>query len=83
VVTTEPHQVDVVVTDPGNGFHVEKVADSNALETNLSESGRGISLMRGLMTEVTYHRGGAEVHLKKTLSAAHCADTPLVSRLAV
>ena len=54
--------ITIVIRDPGRGFDVAAI---DAAGTNLSEHGRGISLMRGLMDEVTYLRGGSEVRLRK------------------
>ncbi len=71
-VDLDPPEVNVVVRDPGHGFDFKLAGDPSRLDGNRSESGRGISLMRGLMTQVTYSRGGSEVHLKKVLSAS-CA----------
>jgi serine/threonine-protein kinase RsbW len=82
-VSVRPDEVEIVVRDPGNGFEEEKVADPKSLETNYSESGRGISLMRGLMSEVTYCSGGSEVHLKKLLHRSHQAESSLLNRIAV
>lgn len=69
-VSLAPTEVDVVVRDPGSGFDVDGATDQSRLDTNRSESGRGISLMRALMTAVTYRCGGSEVHLKKLLRVA-------------
>jgi serine/threonine-protein kinase RsbW len=59
----------IVVRDPGPGFDVEAVARSADGGVNASEHGRGICLMRSLMDDVTYGRGGAEVCLRKLRGA--------------
>lgn len=55
----------IVIRDPGPGFEVEAVTGCADGAVNVTEHGRGISLMRSLMDEVTYGRGGAEVCLRK------------------
>jgi len=50
---------------PGEGFDTAAVIESTGVGTNLTQHGRGINLMRGLMDEVSYRRGGSELHLKK------------------
>jgi len=61
-VEIDPSAITIVVTDSGPGFDLAAV---DARGANLSEHGRGISLMRGLMDEVSYSRGGSEVRLTK------------------
>ncbi len=78
-VTVRPTEIEIVVRDAGNGFNVEQAADPSHLDTNLSESGRGIALMRALMTDVSYTCGGSEVHLKKSIDASSWAAKPGVS----
>jgi len=57
----------VLVEDPGKGFKEEDLPDPNAAENLLEESGRGILLMRSLMDEVSYWRGGSAVLLSRKL----------------
>lgn len=61
-VDIDPSAIAIVVRDPGPGFDVAAV---DAVGANLTDHGRGISLMRSLMDEVSYSRGGSEVQLKK------------------
>ena len=57
--------ISIVVKDQGKGFDPTKVSDPTAIENVLSESGRGIHLMKALMDEVHFERGGTEVHMRK------------------
>jgi anti-sigma regulatory factor (Ser/Thr protein kinase) len=67
-VSVKAGVLTIVVCDPGTGFNERDHAETESAEPNYSESGRGILLMRGLMDEVTYQRGGSEVQLKKRLA---------------
>ena len=67
-----PTQLVVRVTDRGEGFEVEEVADPLAPENILKSSGRGIFFMRNFMDEVQLQRapeGGMEVRMVKKLAA--------------
>ena len=57
--------VFIVVRDQGNGFDPSKVPDPLAFENLNSEHGRGIHLMKLSMDEVSFERGGTEVHMRK------------------
>jgi len=67
-VEIEPSSITITVCDPGPGFDVEAVTQATECGANVSEHGRGIALMRGVMDEVTYHNGGSEVQLRKRLA---------------
>lgn len=56
-----------VVRDQGQGFDPNKVPDPLAFENLGAEHGRGIHLMKLAMDEVSFQRGGTEVHLRKKL----------------
>ena len=63
-------QLEVVITDEGNGFDLAKVPDPLAPEEMFRERGRGIYLTRALMDEYQVRRGakgGSEVTLVKYL----------------
>jgi serine/threonine-protein kinase RsbW len=64
-VAIDPTGFTIIVRDPGPGFDVEAATQSTKAGDNTTEHGRGISLMQGLMDEVTYRHGGAEVELRK------------------
>jgi serine/threonine-protein kinase RsbW len=55
----------IVVRDQGNGFDPSKVPDPLAVENLAAEHGRGIHLMKLAVDEVSFERGGTEVHIRK------------------
>jgi anti-sigma regulatory factor (Ser/Thr protein kinase) len=57
--------VFIVVRDQGHGFDPNKVPDPLAFENLRAEHGRGIHLMKLAMDEVSFERGGKEVHMRK------------------
>jgi len=67
-----PTELVVSITDRGEGFEPEEVADPLAPENILKSSGRGIFFMRNFMDEVRLQRapeGGMEVRMVKKLAA--------------
>ena len=67
-VTAE--RFDIRITDEGEGFKPEDVPDPTAIENIERACGRGLLLMRGFMTEVTYHGRGNCVSMAKVRDAA-------------
>ena len=65
---------EVRITDEGDGFNPEDVPDPTAIENIERACGRGLLLMRGFMTEVTYHGKGNSVSMAKTKGAATDAE---------
>jgi serine/threonine-protein kinase RsbW len=61
-------ELSLIVRDQGIGFDPSGIADPLALENLQAEHGRGILLMRSQMDEVSFERGGTEVHMRKTAS---------------
>jgi serine/threonine-protein kinase RsbW len=57
--------VSIIVTDHGQGFDPNAVPDPLAAERLEVEHGRGIHLMKLAMDEVSFERGGTEVHMRK------------------
>jgi len=57
--------VFIVVRDQGHGFDPSSVANPVAVENLDAEHGRGIHLMKWAMDEVSFKRGGTEVHIQK------------------
>ena len=55
----------LTVKDQGNGFDPTAVPDPLDPERLRAEHGRGIHLMKLSMDEVTFERGGSEVHMRK------------------
>jgi serine/threonine-protein kinase RsbW len=61
----------IIVRDQGQGFDPNVVPDSLAGKNLGAENGRGIHLMKWAMDEVSFERGGTEVHMWK---AGHSAQ---------
>jgi serine/threonine-protein kinase RsbW len=57
--------VFIIVADQGQGFDPNAVPDPLAAEKLEAEHGRGIYLMKSAMDEVSFERGGSEVHMRK------------------
>jgi serine/threonine-protein kinase RsbW len=55
----------IVVRDQGHGFDPNTVPNPLAVENLEAEHGRGIHLMKLAMDEVSFERGGTEVHIRK------------------
>jgi len=71
--TEDPTELVVRVTDQGEGFEPEAIADPLAPENILKSSGRGIFFMRSFMDDVQLNRapeGGMEVRMVKKLAAS-------------
>jgi serine/threonine-protein kinase RsbW len=60
-------EVSIVIRDEGQGFDIDKVSDPTAPENIESSHGRGIYLMRTLMDEVRFERGGSVVYMRKSI----------------
>jgi anti-sigma regulatory factor (Ser/Thr protein kinase) len=67
VVTATATDICIAVHDPGPGFDLQR-ADPDKYQTTTLTHGRGICLMRSLMSDVSYARNGAEILLRKHLS---------------
>jgi serine/threonine-protein kinase RsbW len=67
-VMIDPSAFTITVRDPGRGFDVEAATQASEAGSNTTTHGRGIAMMRSLMDEVVYRRGGAEVQLRKLRS---------------
>src|ERR1700720_4725911 len=58
--------VFIVVRDQGHGFDPNNVPNPLAIENLDAERGRGIHLMKLAVDEVSFERGGTEVHIRKS-----------------
>jgi serine/threonine-protein kinase RsbW len=58
-------RIVISVTDPGPGFRPEVVPDPKRAEGLYGDHGRGVYLIRQLMDEVKFERGGAEIKMWK------------------
>ena len=59
-------EVSIVIRDEGQGFDSGNVPDPTAPENIKSSHGRGIYLMKTLMDEVRFERGGTVVYMRKS-----------------
>jgi serine/threonine-protein kinase RsbW len=57
--------VFITVRDQGHGFDPDAIPNPLAVENLEAEHGRGIHLMKLAMDEVSFERGGTEVHIRK------------------
>ena len=67
-------EVSITVEDEGHGFDTGTLPDPTAPENRLRTSGRGIYLMKALMDEVRFEKGGALVHMRKKPNAWAAAE---------
>jgi serine/threonine-protein kinase RsbW len=58
-------EVSMVIRDEGEGFDISNVPDPTSPANLGSSTGRGIYLMKALMDEVRFERGGSVVHMRK------------------
>jgi serine/threonine-protein kinase RsbW len=61
-------EISLIVSDQGQGFDVQTVFDSVAVEDLEAEHGRGLQLMKSVMDEVSFQQRGTEVHMCKRLA---------------
>ena len=64
LLTVDAADIIITVRDPGPGFDLA-LADPDRYTATGSSHGRGICLMRSLMTDVNFAHGGCEVQLRK------------------
>lgn len=60
-----PRGILIVVRDPGPGFDPASIPNPMEGAGLLSDHGRGLHLIRHLMDEVRWERGGTEIHMWK------------------
>lgn len=65
---TTDGEVLMTVEDEGNGFEHDSVPDPTSAGHRFRTHGRGIYLIRTLMDEVDFERGGSVVHMRKKAS---------------
>lgn len=58
-------EVSLVIRDEGQGYDIGALRDPTAPENISSNHGRGIYLMKNLMDEVRFERGGTVVYMRK------------------
>ncbi|QNI32758.1 ATP-binding protein [Alloacidobacterium dinghuense] len=67
-------EVSIAVQDEGRGFDTGTLHDPTASENRLRTFGRGIYLMKALMDEVCFEKGGALVYMRKKPNAVSAAE---------
>jgi serine/threonine-protein kinase RsbW len=72
--------VFIVVRDQGLGFDPDNVPNPLAVENLDAEHGRGIHLMKLAMDEVSFERGGTEVHIRKKSGNDQKAPTQRIQK---
>jgi serine/threonine-protein kinase RsbW len=68
-------EVSITVEDEGRGFDTATLPDPTAPENRLRTSGRGIYLMKAVMDEVRFTKGGALVYMRKKSNAGSSAES--------
>jgi serine/threonine-protein kinase RsbW len=63
-------EVAITVRDEGQGFESSTVPDPTTPENRLFTQGRGIYLMKTLMDEVSFEKGGSVVYIRKKSGSA-------------
>ena len=58
-------RIVIIVTDPGPGFRADLLSDPKQQENLHADHGRGVYLIRQLMDEVHFERGGNEIRMWK------------------
>ena len=71
---TTDGEVSITVQDEGQGFDSNAVPDPTTPENRLVKRGRGIYLMKMLMDEVRFEKGGAVVSMRKKPKAVSAAE---------
>jgi len=71
---TPDGDVSITVEDEGQGFDTGTLPDPIAPENWLRTSGRGIYLMKALMDEVRFEKGGATVYMRKKPNAGAATE---------
>ena len=72
--------VFIAVRDQGHGFDPNTVPNPLAVENLLAEHGRGIHLMKLAVDEVSFQRGGTEVHIRKTSANEQKTPSPRIQK---
>jgi serine/threonine-protein kinase RsbW len=73
---TPEEEVSIVVRDEGRGFDSAALPDPTAAEQLESTHGRGIYLMKTLMDEVQFERGGTVVRMRKKSAKSDHSPSP-------
>ena len=66
-VIKKDDSIEIVLTDQGNGFDIEKCEDPTTEENIKKTSGRGVFLIKQLMDEVSYEKSKKCLHMIKKI----------------
>jgi serine/threonine-protein kinase RsbW len=66
----------IIVRDPGPGFDPEAVPSPLFGQNLFAHHGRGIYLINQLMDEVSFQRGGTEIHMRKRPKSPDAGGAP-------
>ena len=66
---TPDGELSITVQDEGCGFEYDSIPDPTSPHNRLGTHGRGIYLIRTLMDEVDFEKGGSIVHIRKRANA--------------
>jgi len=66
----------LTVSDQGTGFDPSAVPNPLTPRGLAAEHGRGLHLMKLMMDEVSFKRGGSEVHMRKGITRKSTTDLP-------
>jgi serine/threonine-protein kinase RsbW len=72
--------VFIAVKDQGHGFDPNTIPNPLAVENLESQHGRGIHLMKLAVDEVSFERGGTEVHIRKKSGNEQKAPTQRIQK---
>jgi serine/threonine-protein kinase RsbW len=72
--------ISLIVSDQGQGFDARTVPNPLAVENLEADHGRGIHMMKLSMDQVSFERGGAEVHMRKRPACNAIGDSRSDSR---
>jgi len=75
--------VFIVIRDQGDGFDPNNVPNPLAVENLDAEHGRGIHLMKLAVDEVSFERGGTEVHIRKQSGTEQMPLAPRIHKRGV
>ena len=79
IVTASESEITISVSDSGPGFDLALADPENYQLTSLTH-GRGICLIRSLMSEVTFTNGGSEILMRKRIHGVN-AGSPITDPL--
>ena len=67
-------EVSITIEDEGQGFNTDALTDPTVPENRMRTSGRGIYLIKSLVDEVCFEKGGALVYIRKKPNAVSAAE---------